>query len=411
MGENRILMKRMLAEGLTQEELARRMNNALLEVTGRPGNTSARNIHNLLKGRTSWPWRRTRVALERVFGCTAEELGFTPPPSAQQEDPLRRRTFFATAGGVAAVATGLTHRSLGMADVRRLGAELDKLVDLDNHTGGAQQLESRAQAAAQRILDLQQQRSASQRVRSALYLLAASYTSTAMWAAVDAHRTDNAQGHLERANYLATMSGDSSIQYRIWSHAAILALQLHRWPDAIAAAAVARQTSITRRDPFFASLAHARSAGTYASAGERTSALRALDHAAKAWDRVDHELPRPPWMGFFDQAELDGLSAITYLRLGRGAEAEAHARRTLSGLRPDMQRNRLYYTAYLALAQLHQGDIDRACDTADTILDQTVGRSRVVLTEFRRTLHRTAPDATRTRVWTEHHHDTWKDSR
>lgn len=98
-----MLKSRMRELGLTQDELAARMNTALAEITGRPGDVSARTIRNLLSGESRRPIGRTCAALELVFGCPVEELGFTAPRTMQhpQEDPVRRRTFITSATGTA----------------------------------------------------------------------------------------------------------------------------------------------------------------------------------------------------------------------------------------------------------------------------------------------------------------------
>ncbi len=45
--------------------------------------------------------------------------------------------------------------------------------------------------------------------------------------------------------------------------------------------------------------------------------------------------------------------------------AEYHLHRALGAIRGDLVRNRTYYTAYLALAQARQGDLELACHTGD----------------------------------------------
>lgn len=81
--------------GPTQDQLADRMDTALADITGRPGDVSARTVRNLLNGASRRPIGRTCAALERVFGCPVEDLGFSAPRTMQhpQEDPVRRRTF------------------------------------------------------------------------------------------------------------------------------------------------------------------------------------------------------------------------------------------------------------------------------------------------------------------------------
>jgi hypothetical protein len=55
MGANGVFKSRMEELGLTQEELAGRMNAALAQITGRPGDVSDRTIRNLLNGTSRRP--------------------------------------------------------------------------------------------------------------------------------------------------------------------------------------------------------------------------------------------------------------------------------------------------------------------------------------------------------------------
>jgi hypothetical protein len=73
----------------------------------------------------------------------------------------------------------------------------------------------------------------------------------------------------------------------------------------------------------------------------------------------------PPWIEFYDEAELDGLTSIVWLRLGEPDRAEYHLHRTLGALHSDRVRNRAYYVAHLSLAQARQGDLALACSTGD----------------------------------------------
>ncbi|MGQ4329293.1 hypothetical protein [Streptomyces hayashii] len=107
------------------------MNAALAEITGRPGDVSDRTIRNLLNGTSRRPIGRTCAALERVFGCPVEDLGFSAPRTMQhpQEDPVRRRTFLTSATGSAAAAVPLVaqRRTVGMSDVARVAAGMNAL--------------------------------------------------------------------------------------------------------------------------------------------------------------------------------------------------------------------------------------------------------------------------------------------
>lgn len=321
---------------------------------------------------------------------------------------MHRRTFIVASTGTSLAASPLlaVGSRIGMSDVSRFGQAFDQLIHADNTKGGNDRTERLALGHAEQILRIQQTSSASQRVRSRMYFFAAAFTSTAMWAAVDSRQSVRAQRHLEKAIMVAGLSGDPRIQHRIWGHAAMLATQQKRYADAIASAEAARQLGISRRDPLFGSLAHARAAGAYSEVGQKEAALRSLGHAELAFARVDRSEPRPTWMGFYDRAELEGLSGLVHLGLGHYSRAEACFHGTLAMLKPEMARNQAYYTAKLAHAQLRQGDADQACATASAAAGGPAGSSGRVsklIDSFGRELVAAAPGAKCTREWTSHH--------
>jgi transcriptional regulator with XRE-family HTH domain len=409
---NTLLADRMEDAGMTQQELADALNRRIDGFTGRPGSLTDRHIRNWLKGTTTWPQAKQRRALEEEFGCSAQELGFAVKDKpAPPEDPMRRRTLTGTAAGLAAGAalprkTPTAVPRVGMSDADRLEAEFARLVAADNRFGGSVGVETRALAFAHHAMELQAVGYTTQRVRGRLYGLAAAFTSTALWAAVDDHAPDRAQQHLDRAMTLAGLSGSSEIHVRLWGHAAMLANQQRRPHDALAAAQAGRASSVCRRDPLYRSLTAARLAGTQAQTGQRSSALRSLGQAAEAFEQADHRAPRPAWMIFFDRSELDGLGAIALGRLGEHSQAEAYLHRTLSRLRPGYDRNRVYYGTLLALAQLRQGDVEQACTTAATVAapdnaKARSGRTAILLNEFTRELSVTAPRSSAAAQWNE----------
>ncbi|GGT51828.1 hypothetical protein GCM10010271_64970 [Streptomyces kurssanovii] len=244
-------------------------------------------------------------------------------------------------------------------------------------------LETRAVAHAQHALDLMAIGQASERVRRRLYFLAAAFTGTALWAALDRLETSRAGRHLDRGLRLARLSGDAGMEMRMWGHAALFHLQQRQLPDAVAAAQMSRETHVCRLDPLFRSLATVRLAAVQAGVGERTAAIRALGQAETAYNRADKSQPRPAYVDFYDEAEFEGLSGIVMMRLGRNEESEAHLHRALAGLRPHFHRNRVYYSALLATTQLRQGAADAACTTAlKTLADDLPGRTQSLFARF-----------------------------
>lgn len=370
MERNQILTSRMDEVGFTQAELADELNSCL-QAVGHQGTVSDRTVRNWLTGNSRWPHPRQRAALEAVFGCTAVELGFVPPPGSripttQPEQPVRRRSFLsATSGTTAALVPLVAARptSVGTSDVIRLRDGLDTLMALDDHRGGHETLENAALAGARQALDMQS-RSATQRVRQRLFSVAAGYTATAAWSAIDARLLDRAQQQLDRALYLAGMAQDATEGLRVWNSYAMLAHQRREHTKAVDAAQAAQATAVTRRDPLFASLAHARTAIGHANCGNRQAALRSLGYAHEALATASPDLSRPSWVAFYGPSELSAITAIVHDSLGDASEAEAASHKALGGIPPQFLRNRALATTRLALAQLHQRDIDQACVTA-----------------------------------------------
>lgn len=323
----------------------------------------------------------------------------------------RRRFFSASAGAMLATTAPayVAQPRVGASDVQRLLAKFALVIASDHRYGGKLTIETQASALAGEAIALQARGSASQRVRGALYGCAASFTSSAMWAAIDGRRFDAAQRHFDRASSLASMSGDPTIQFRIWSHAGSLYRHMVRPADALAANDVARRLPIARRDPLFASLGHARHAAIQGLTGDVRAVRQALGHAQDALHQADPRERRPVWMtAFYDQAELENLALAAYLSLGDYEGAEAHAHRSLAQLRPEMQRTRTITTARLAQAQLGQGDLEPAVATAMSIPAEPTGqhpRVTGMLHDFGNALRLTAPSSPHTRTWDEYVHD------
>ncbi|MFE3886532.1 hypothetical protein ACFXPQ_27105 [Streptomyces lydicus] len=410
---NLVLAAWMTEHGYSSNTLADAVNQAIGDLTGRLGGLDGSSVRDWKSGRVRWPKSASRAALEKVTGLPATALGFVPrrraasAPALSQEDPVNRRSFLSATAATAALpvpAVGAPHL-IGASTVSMLQRKFAGLVAGDHQHGGIRGIETRALELAAEAVHLQSRGSASQRVRAQLYGLAAAFTSSAMWAAIDGRRFDAARRHHERASSLASMSGDQTIQFRIWSHAGTLYRHLGRPADALAANDVARNLSITRRDPLFGSLGHARHAAIHGKTGDGPGVRRSLGHAQEALDRADKDAPRPVWLeAFYGQSELDSLALAAHLALGDWAEAEACAHRSLAALPPHMHRSRGIATARLAQSQLGQGDFGPAVCTAMSIPQGAQRHPRVsgMLDAFGTRLQERAPNSPHTRTWTQH---------
>ncbi|MEJ8640163.1 XRE family transcriptional regulator [Streptomyces sp. MS2.AVA.5] len=408
MEQNFRLKDAMVQAGYRQAELVEALNQSLI-AAGHRGTVSDRTVRYWLTGKSAWPQQRQRDALEAVFGCPAFELGFVPP-----EGSLLRRTFLASTTMAGASLSQSTTRStgrIGTGDVAGLRASLESLTGLDDKRGGHAELERAALAGAADCLGMQD-RASSQRIRQRLLGLASDFTATAAWSNVDVRQLDRAHGQLKEALYLARMANDSATEMRVWNSLAMLAHQRKEHGQAIDAGYAAQATSVTRRDRLFASLAHARTAVGHANRGDRQPALKSLGVAEDLLSKADPHAVRPSWIAFYGPAELYALGAIVRDRLGYAAEAEAASYRALAALPDQFRRNRALATTRLALAQLHQGDAEQACNTAAEVFDLMAdaplpGRMRSLIGDFYRDLLTLAPDAAVAREWGDRYRDHW----
>lgn len=415
---NASLISAMGESGLKQAELAEAVND-FLRTRGDDGTVSDRTVRNWLTGKTRWPHPRQREALEAVFGCTAEALGFSLPAAkrttTEPEPSVRRRNFLTgtTGTAVAVVAPILDSRpsSVGTSDVIRLRSGLDALMALDASRGGHEGLERSALVGADEALDKVKQ-AASQRIRQRLYSVAANYMSTAAWAAIDGRHLERAQARLDRALYLAGMAKDPVVELRVWNSYAMLAHQRDKFTDALDAGYAAQATATARRDPFYGSLAHARTAVAHATLGDRQATIRSLGYADEALGKATDDETRPSWVSFYGVAELTAMTAIARDRIGDSAEAEAASHKALSGIPKHFKRNRALATARLALTQVHQRDLDPACTSASEVFElmsgnPIPGRMRSLLGDFYRDLITLAPDASIAREWGDRYRSEW----
>ncbi|MGW4288635.1 hypothetical protein ACWEIK_17065 [Streptomyces sp. NPDC004673] len=208
------------------------------------------------------------------------------------------------------------------------------------------------------------------------------------------------------------MGQDPVVEMRVWNSYAMLAYQQGEHHEAVDAGLAAQSTAITRRDPFFASLAHARTAIGHSTLGNRQAAIRSLGYAQEALGKASLDDPRPSWMAFFGPAELTAMRAIVLDRIGDSADAEAASHRALSSIPEQFRRNRALATTRLALAQLHQRDIDQACATASNVFELMAGspipgRMRSLLGDYYRDLITLAPRAAVAREWGDRYRTEW----
>jgi transcriptional regulator with XRE-family HTH domain len=103
-----------------------------------------------------------------------------------------------------------------------------------------------------------------------------------------------------------------------------------------------------------------------ARTGQRRACEEALASAERAFERRDpaHD---PPWVYWFDEAELTAMTGRCYAALGRPRLAEPLLRAALDDRRIRL-RTWALYAAWLAAVHLDSGDVERAAGTARAAL-------------------------------------------
>lgn len=196
-------------------------------------------------------------------------------------------------GEVHAVPTLASRHQIGDEDVARMRAKLDALTSLDQSRGGHNALETAAITGADNTLDMNKA-SASQRVHRELLALAADFTATAAFSALDNHRLDQAEQYLNNASSLAAMSQDRPVEIRVLVNTAMLHHHRGNQPAALAAAEATMWKAAHHGDPFYSSLTHTRLAVAHADAADRQAALRSLGNATANTSAASTPRPNAP---------------------------------------------------------------------------------------------------------------------
>ncbi|MFI2031426.1 XRE family transcriptional regulator [Streptomyces buecherae] len=398
MAENTHLAAAMKEAGLDQDGLADAVNAVILDLTGKPGRVTDRDVRRWLSYQTRCPQPKQRLSVQRVLGRSAGQLGWPdkPTPSLppqwgggkEEDEDMRRRTFTLAATGAISAAVKSPTPRIGAGDIRRLRSEYVSIVADDQLRGGSQELEARAAGLMTRMQASLSNCVISERSRAQFYHLMSDVACSAAFAALDAKTDDRARVYLDKAVTLAGLSGNSDAQFHVWNGVAMLAAQRADLTELLAAADAARRQSIARRDPLYKSLAHMRAASAHSRMGDRKSTEKALSAAARSFERQPVGDERAPWIAFYGRFELEGLTGLAWLRLGEPERAEAHFHHTLAALPAGYARNRACYTASLAQAQAEQGEVDLAAGTGSRVLEMLKNvdtkRAAEIVTRVRR---------------------------
>lgn len=104
------------------------------------------------------------------------------------------------------------------------------------------------------------------------------------------------------------------------------------------------------------------------NAGDRTGASLAMNQSERHFERAD-SADDPPWLSYFDDAELLGEFCHCFRDLRMRREAVEHAQRAVNSTDPQYARTLGFCRMVLAQSQLLNGELEAAVTTASLAVD------------------------------------------
>jgi tetratricopeptide (TPR) repeat protein len=304
---------------------------------------------------------------------------------------LERRIFLLLTGGAVVaptlgwLASSSERLALALDRPSRLDAAiLDELADrlatyhhLDDELGSAQV--SALVLGYLHTVDELLKGSLTEETRTRLTSLAGEAASLAGWLFHDLGQDQAAESHLRLAHRAANEAGDQALAAFALGRLSVVQTRRGNNTQALAlteeAAAVGPRSPSAKVSTYVATVESL----TRANAGDREASRRALDRADEALGRSD-AANDPPWIYFVDEALLTSWKGMTYVRLGRWADAEETLTTGLATLDPSFVRERSDILIDLATVRTRQQEVDEASRLLGEALEVTVatGSSRML---------------------------------
>ncbi|MFD2417649.1 helix-turn-helix domain-containing protein [Amycolatopsis pigmentata] len=380
---NRRLMAARVAAGLTQGTVAELANAQVERDTGKPGAMDADYVSKLERGVYRWPGKHYRRALRAVLGgSTDSDLGFhstrckqntvvsgTPEMDPGSDDVNRQAFLRVMAASVAGMAVGsptaeAVGRAVGGDSPARVGATEIEQVDhairffgeLQSLYGGGVCQDSIAGQVrwATGLLNA----SATEEVRNALCRSVGFLVDVAGWGAFDAGHHDAARQYFNLALLCAEQANDWGLRANVLSDMARQAVYIGRPDDGLSLIELA-QVRQDRQTPTVRAMLSTVRARTLAKVGRGEDCYGAV---LAAEDHLGNQNPDddPPWITYFDTAELAGDAGHALLDValtGKHIEdARSRLRRSVASYSANDARGRAFALGKLAILELKVGD-------------------------------------------------------
>lgn len=217
----------------------------------------------------------------------------------------------------------------------------------------------------------QMMRSVRDPLRRELQSLAAELSRLAGWAYFDARQYSTARTHFTQALRLSHGQDDYLFMANVLSCMSLQATYDGQPSDAVSLACKAQDSArAAGGQPLVMSMLHMREAFAHATLRDPASCHQALGRSRDAYDQARGlEGEAPSWVRYFNETKLIVDTGIALAKLGESARAEPLIAEGLRRETGAQQRGRAFHAFWLATAQLQQGRLDAACDSAGLALD------------------------------------------
>lgn len=257
--------------------------------------------------------------------------------------------------------TGRTAR-VGAAEVDALRATARMFEDLDHQYGGGHARTAAVQYLHAHVSPLLHG-AYTDAVGRDLFAAVAQFVYKTGAMAYDTGMHGLARRYFVQALGLAHASGDRALGGKVLALMSHQANFLGEYREALRFARAAKLGANGYATPRVHAMYCSMEARALASLGDTRACLRALREAETAFDKsVDAD--DPPWIDYFDAAELHDEAGHCFTALRQRADAEYHARLALGDLSDAYPRSRTFCRLSLATAQLQARDVEQACATA-----------------------------------------------
>jgi hypothetical protein len=253
-------------------------------------------------------------------------------------------------------------RRVGMAEVAAVCSTVKLFMKLDFQFGGGHARTALAQYFRHDVLPLLEG-AYSQEVGRKLFSAAAEVAQLLGWTAYDLGRHGLAQRYLVQALRLSQAGDDRVMGGRILSNMSHQANYLGKFAEAAQLARAAQEGSRGIATATVSAMFLAMEARARASAGDSRSCATALKEAEVEFARRA-VCDDPPWIGYFDEAEMAGEAAHCFRDLRSPTVALEFVTRAVETTDPEYVRTHAFIRLVHAASCLHKPDPETAAEVA-----------------------------------------------